>query len=445
LYEECVGAGLVIDGVINVNIANLHDGVYDIAGHNTIKHNNTGGQSAQIEFGDNSVGFNWAKLYLGSEANVANTGGNNIIAHESNDYFASFPYTVQTPEIRMDYGENYWATGSGNGSTYTITASDPMFHNVYYTIPITSQATEGIEHPSMECGEGFVSDDKIVITQHPQELSSEECLTLLDRIQKYDRQKQYQLSYDSGKYYVEQCYNDITSWSMFGDIGITAGILIENELETPQNLRSWLKSVLYLSNVIRYYCSDAVQIARSYLYTTDESPIDDGDAGVSVCKYLLDSTECGILGKNQILEEIRSLRYWQYRYWKDTVTDSLATPYDTGYKTLDELDLAILRGPQQSASPIEGSARPARLAALRVERNPFSDEVALKVELDASTLLRVEVYDELGRQLYANALGYKPKGEHRITITAAGWTSGTYYIRLSTPTGEVKSVKVVKE
>jgi hypothetical protein len=47
--------------------------------------------------------------------------------------------------------------------------------------------------------------------------------------------------------------------------------------------------------------------------------------------------------------------------------------------------------------------------------------------------------------LYANALGYKPKGENQITITAAGWTSGTYYIRLSTASGEVKTVKVMKE
>jgi hypothetical protein len=336
----------------------------------------------------------------------------------------------------IDLTKHYFKSLTGT----TIIDDDTLPGSIYDLQRVNDGSGAGLKHRNV-----FFPEDRIEIRQQPQELPPDECAALNERNRTTELKGLYYLAYDSMKYYIEQCYRERSAPSVFPNIGQVCSILIENKLETPQNLRGWLKSVLYLSNVIGYYCYDALTIAQSYLYTTDESPIDDGDAGVSVCKYLLDSTECGILGKNQILEEIRSLRYWQYRYWKDTVTDSLATPYDTGYKTLDELDLAILRGPQQSVSPIEGSARPARLAALRVERNPFSDEVALKVELDASTLLRVEVYDELGRQLYANTLGYKPKGEHRFTITAAGWTSGTYYIRLSTPTGEVKSVKVIKE
>lgn len=43
------------------------------------------------------------------------------------------------------------------------------------------------------------------------------------------------------------------------------------------------------------------------------------------------------------------------------------------------------------------------------------------------------------------AQGYKPKGDNTSHFDTRTWTSGSYYIRMSTLGGEVKTVKVIKE
>jgi hypothetical protein len=47
--------------------------------------------------------------------------------------------------------------------------------------------------------------------------------------------------------------------------------------------------------------------------------------------------------------------------------------------------------------------------------------------------------------MYSEDHGNKAVGEHRLSLATSDWPTGSYFVRLSTPSGEVKTVKVMKE
>jgi hypothetical protein len=85
-----------------------------------------------------------------------------------------------------------------------------------------------------------------------------------------------------------------------------------------------------------------------------------------------------------------------------------------------------------------------RIGTLAASPNPFGENLELRYELIKSAMVRIDVFDILGKTIYESPQGFKEKGEHQLTIPTQ-WTPGTYYIRLSTPSGEIKTVKVIKE
>jgi photosystem II stability/assembly factor-like uncharacterized protein len=77
--------------------------------------------------------------------------------------------------------------------------------------------------------------------------------------------------------------------------------------------------------------------------------------------------------------------------------------------------------------------------------NPFAEVLGLRYRLDKSAMVRIDIYDLLGRSVYSEGQGYKEEGENSLSLQTKDWASGAYYIRLSTPSGEVRTVKVIKE
>lgn len=77
--------------------------------------------------------------------------------------------------------------------------------------------------------------------------------------------------------------------------------------------------------------------------------------------------------------------------------------------------------------------------------NPASNETHVSVSLAESGYISTTIYDLLGREIEKTASTWMEKGEHSITLNTSNWASGSYYIRLSTPSGEIKTVKVIKE
>jgi hypothetical protein len=82
-----------------------------------------------------------------------------------------------------------------------------------------------------------------------------------------------------------------------------------------------------------------------------------------------------------------------------------------------------------------------RTSSPRADRNP--KPVLRHLGVEVSSLEKR--YDLFLKAVYSEGQGYKPEGEHILSLQTKGWSPGSYYVRLSSPSGEVKTVKVVKE
>jgi hypothetical protein len=268
---------------------------------------------------------------------------------------------------------------------------------------------------------------------------AKECYNLYDKGVDYVIATLYAKAYDTLKYFIENC-SPVDMYGRTAGIGFSpltnANAGRSTDLGRFAEHREWLKTVLFLSNDSSYYCSAATAILATFSYY---EPINGADfkAEESILRYIDSSGKCPGFYKYHI----DGIRKYYYDTYRDTCMDTSASPFDTtNFPSLEELDLTILYGPQGSVSPVAEM----RIGTLTASPNPFGENLELRYDLIKSAMVRIDVFDILGKTIYESPQGFKEKGEHQLTIPTQ-WTSGTYYIRLSTPTGEVKSVKVIKE
>ena len=179
---------------------------------------------------------------------------------------------------------------------------------------------------------------------------------------------------------------------------------------------------------------------ETFFWFNDERGTDYNGSN-TVVKYLIENNRCPH-AQEWLINGYEANRKEQIKHYRDTVQDSIETPIDTTLPSLEDLDLGILRGPTGSVATTSGEPH---LGDLIATRNPFTDILELKYRLDRSAMVRIDVYDLLGRAVYSEGQGYKAEGEHVLSLQSKSWSSGSYYVRLSSPSGEVKTVKVVKE
>lgn len=297
--------------------------------------------------------------------------------------------------------------------------------------------------PSFECDDGYVPQStSLSVTNGP---PVSECGRLFQQGEYYSGSSMYKTAYDTLRFFIEQCPIYPTAPGVFSMISGNAYELVAFKQESSVNYREWLKSVLYLNPDSLYYCKDALEIAGTYLYKDDSSVVY-GDEAATVYRFLADSAQCSFMRKDILAEEENLARYWQYRHWKDTVTDSIATPFTPGYTTLEALNLTILRGFKNAVNAnITKPLQRNPISEARAIPNPMKDEVELWYKLTEGALVKIEVYDALGKQMYSMAQGYKPEGENRTQLDTRSWSSGSYYARFMTLGGEVKTIKLLKE
>ncbi|HEY6171364.1 MAG TPA: T9SS type A sorting domain-containing protein [Candidatus Kapabacteria bacterium] len=271
-----------------------------------------------------------------------------------------------------------------------------------------------------------------------------DCQWLQDRVNRNSQSNFHQRTVDTGKIFIEKCANYDGAWGAFSDISYSLDFL-KTDSNRYINYVGWLKDVLYLNTIDSlYWCADVSSLVYTFHYV-DTRGRGDGLGAIAILKYVKESGRCIGTGLPDDYEE--DYRFYMddiIKTWRDTVTDSIATPLDTTLPSLEDLDLQILRGKSGVASGGAVSNAP-RLSYVTAERNPFTDEVALKVELTTSTMLRLDIFDELGRSVYGEGLGYKQKGDHRFSVNGNVWSDGVYYARISTSGGEIRTVKLIKQ
>ena len=75
------------------------------------------------------------------------------------------------------------------------------------------------------------------------------------------------------------------------------------------------------------------------------------------------------------------------------------------------------------------------LENMTLSPNPVSAETVLHYTLPASSAVRVEVYDILGRRVLTAYDGYQEAGNQSIAITTQDWAAGSYVVRLQHTSG----------
>jgi hypothetical protein len=297
---------------------------------------------------------------------------------------------------------------------------------------------------TVTCGVGFGegSHQGNQETQSITEDSSVDyCNWLKDRGSRNYESSLYKRSYDTLKLYIERCPNQDGSFHEFTLISSSAQYM-SNDNDRWLEYRDWLKKVLYLNMDTLYYCADAKAMLVSFQYLRPGQG-EDYNGEVALIDYLLENNRCPD-DSSYLVKSRNYVRESQLFIWRDTVKDSTLTPIDTSLLNIDDLGLKILRGPQYAVVP-SASMGKSGIVSLRAERNPFTDEVALVYRIETTELVKLEVFDALGNKIYKEPGGFAQQGERRFDLKTSSWASGVYYARISTYSGEVKTVKLIKE
>ena len=138
--------------------------------------------------------------------------------------------------------------------------------------------------------------------------------------------------------------------------------------------------------------------------------------------------------------------------WPEFITDSTiavsmhkdGAEYSQLYEiTIDGNMVRQLTFPFQHTSVSEKSN--SFLNSFTSSPNPFTSETKLNFTLNRMTYVTIEVYDLLGNKVFGNAGRSYEAGSYEINLDGSTIPTGTFYARISTGFGEVKTVKLVHE
>ncbi len=259
---------------------------------------------------------------------------------------------------------------------------------------------------------------------------------------------QKQQAYDTSRYYIEHCFMEDGSAGEFDNTSNYNQNRSDNHARYSE-YREWLKSVLYLNSPDpNWYCSCANAFLHSLNWIPGRAPsYTDYNAGLALLTFLIQENHCP-----------GWLHDWQYdsaamvldraiAYHDTLPADPKAHPMDTTLPSLEDLGLGILRG-KPNGVVVNGATGTPRLAIgdLHASQNPFRKETEVWFEMESSVYLTIQVFDQLGMVRQGDGRGtvYSP-GRHSFTVDGTHLAPGTYYARIASPTGDVRTVKLVKE
>ncbi len=267
---------------------------------------------------------------------------------------------------------------------------------------------------------------------------------------------EYYQGADTLEYYVEHCYNYSGFYYLvFGTIlsdmeGSGPNGNYPGNGDTLTNLLQWYFNVLYLNTDTQYYCDDASAavacLGAEFIHDSSihANPLNGASGQAAVETYLLESGKCSYL-QSQLKGDLNQLYQNWHRAWKDTVTDSLLTPWDTtNLPTLQQIGFEALLG---SPAAVQGGIIPTSvLGNVGVAPNPFTDNTVIDYTLNVPATLTVEVFNVLGQKVASPMPSvFTINGNYSLTLTGSALASGAYYVRFAVPEGEVRTIMITKE
>jgi len=261
------------------------------------------------------------------------------------------------------------------------------------------------------------------------------------------KNQQWRSAFDTLKRFIETCpYNRSPYASVaFAEIG-SALSHFGNDDAHRANYLSWLKSVLYLNTVDpEYFCACVRQMAGTLPLPHDTTAGRVSRATnitLSVWHWLLLNTSCDTptLWQNYELTRQTQIEQWQ--------NDPTAYTLDTTLPPLSTWGLDTLLAKHFLYASVKGGADnfASIVPAYALTRNPTDGETELRFTLGKDAYLHVEVHDVLGRVVFGEPVGkILSTGEHRLPVDLRSAPAGTYYLTISLGTGEVRTIKLVKQ
>ncbi|MEP7235746.1 MAG: T9SS type A sorting domain-containing protein, partial [Ignavibacteriota bacterium] len=381
-------------------------------------------------------------------------GHNTFIANGSTTTNQNYILIFSNTNLTLNgLNENFWGVGSGSNLTaLTLTNGINPITNFHFASWANPSSPTPISTPYqidffVDCGDGFnenIQRDPLHKTLSiVEDTATDVCIRLKTNGHYLTQASQWKQAADTLRMYIEKCANQNESFRAFTELDGAVGFM-NNDNDRWLDYREWLKKVLYLNLDTIYYCQDVNSILGTFAYIR-LGQNQDWNGGVAVIDYLLQNNRCPY-EEALLISSRKSTRDKQVQIWRDTVgADSANKPLDTSAVTLESLDLQILKGSQFGvvSSPIGHTNNV--IISLIATKNPFNDATALRYELGDGAALSLQIYDVLGKQVYSKGEGIKEPGMYEIQLGGKLFPEGAYFARLSTLSGEVKTVKLVHE
>ena len=254
----------------------------------------------------------------------------------------------------------------------------------------------------------------------------------------------WQQCYDTLKKAIETCPLYPQSWRAFFDMRTAVQSLASSNLALWVTFHNWLESVLYLNTSDpEYFCQCVESLPFVQASDTTVALVSKAtNRGLAVLRWLLQNTTCDT---PVLWREYEDGRGSQRDTW---LNDINAYPLDTTLPSMADLGLDTLLARHFQLSV--GASGPDNFASIMpsfsVSDNPFEKQTTLRFTLNKAAYIRIEVFDQLGREVFGDGTGrVLDPGPHETPIDGRNFASGTYYLRISLGTGEVRTIKLIRE
>lgn len=456
-YNDNSGLGLkLIDASSLISMAGVHsptsDGPDDYAAYDTVDNNNAGHSTGQIEMAASSelwLGkqFSWWTNYANNNIRIGLTGSTKLIVGDGSPSSTSTVGPVDT---------TYWGGYTPQATNPTSGVFDTKFPNVTYTRAAPPAISEIGFSGWVSCGDGVdeittrssgkKNDRTMSVLDNSDPYTDSACHEWYGMAIGYNQEGKYQAAYDTARHFIEHCANTPNSRQGFKETGIAVQY-ISNDNNRWLEYREWLKSVLYLNTDTLYYCSDILAMGKTFQYIDPKTGMRDYRGERTLDQFVIENGKCPMFTDDFKEDYVSAYQVQRQRYF-DTLkvtTDTNLYPFDSTIPTIDELGLGILRqNPNSSVRAID--APKFSIGSLSASSNPFTQETEITLEMNATSVVRFDLLNELGQTVQSNNVGglgrVTERGKHQIPLNGSDLASGTYYARFSTPYGEVKTLKL---
>jgi hypothetical protein len=292
-------------------------------------------------------------------------------------------------------------------------------------------------------GTGYSMQHRSTKPESLLDIDSSSCNRLDVEAYVYSNSHMYQMEYDTAKKFVEQCphfYPDVA-----GAFNEMSGAVqqLGNYGQRRADYFAWLKSVLYLNTTdLGYFCACVEAIAGELPAPPTVWPDTGYNYPLSVYQWLIQNTPCS---PKSLRDLYNAGRADQYRMWAN---DPTRYKLDTTLPTMQQLGLDSLLA--QHFQFVSGVKPPVdRFGAIvpefGVTENPFTKQTVLRFTMSEPAYVQEEVFNLLGVIVQSDGGRILDPGAHESPLDLTTAPSGTYYLRIMLGTGEVRTIKLVKE